>query len=362
MSETLASEYGSHAMLPAVEHAARHVATYAPGMLGALQSRAVATLVHMSLQTTARRIFAIGVALLLLGTAGLPAMAAPSAVATAADRAAVDRAVEQYEAAQARSAEIETRLGASAVALDAAVAAENESREQLRSRVIAMYRTDDLDPVSVLLGASTLQDFVTRWDVLARIARQDADNLRKLKQARAAATRSAEQLMALQSEQAKALDELAAEVSRAKKELAASEAALRAYEARMAAGARPAAPAESTPAKESPTPPAPAREDPTQELTGTGEWKTAVASHYGRNFTGTGASGEKIGPYSMIVAHKTLPFGTLVEFNYKGKRAVARVADRGPYTAGRTFDLGPGVVRVLDFSGVHEVRYRIIAR
>jgi rare lipoprotein A (peptidoglycan hydrolase) len=225
-----------------------------------------------------------------------------------------------------------------------------------------MYRTDDLNPVAVLLGASTLQDFVTRWDALARIARQDADNLRKLKQARAAATRSAEQLMALQSEQAKALDALEAEVTRAKNELASSEAALRAYEARVAAARRPAAPAESTPAKETPTPPAPTSDDLTQELTGSGEWETAVASHYGRTFTGTGASGEKIGPYSMIVAHKTLAFGTLVEFEYNGKRAVARVADRGPFTPGRTFDLGPGVVRVLDFSGVHEVRYRIIAR
>jgi rare lipoprotein A (peptidoglycan hydrolase) len=62
------------------------------------------------------------------------------------------------------------------------------------------------------------------------------------------------------------------------------------------------------------------------------------------------------------VAHETLPFGTLIEFEYNGKRAVARIADRGPHTPGRTFDLGPGVVRVLDFGGVHEVRYRIIAR
>ncbi len=64
----------------------------------------------------------------------------------------------------------------------------------------------------------------------------------------------------------------------------------------------------------------------------------------------------------MIVAHKTLPFGTLIEFEYHGKRAVARVADRGPHTPGRTFDLGPGVVRVLGFEGVDTVRYRIIGR
>ena len=302
------------------------------------------------------------VALCLVAPWGVPALAAPSAAETAADRAAVSRALEQYAAAQTRSAEIMTRLEASSIRLDAAVAAENESLEQLRSRVVAMYRTDDLDPVSVLLGASTLQDFVTRWDVLTRIARQDAANLRRLKQARAQAMRTAEQLMTLQSEQAKALDALADEVARAKKELAASEAALREYEARMAASAKVAAPAESMTAQKSPAPPAPTKDDPTQGLTGSGEWKTAVASHYGRDFTGTGASGEKIGPYSMIVAHKTLPFGTLVEIEYKGERAVARVADRGPYTPGRTFDLGPGVVRVLDFSGVHEVRYRIIGR
>ncbi|MHB1324083.1 MAG: septal ring lytic transglycosylase RlpA family protein, partial [Coriobacteriia bacterium] len=99
-----------------------------------------------------------------------------------------------------------------------------------------------------------------------------------------------------------------------------------------------------------------------QQQSGTGAWQTAVASHYSRNFSGRGASGERIGPYSMMVAHKTLPFGTLVEFEYKGKRAVASVEDRGPFTPGRDFDLGPGVVRVLDFSGVHEVRYRIVTR
>ncbi len=349
-------------MLLHVKHAARQPVNRACASSPALHSRQVVTLVHMSLRTTARRIFATVVALCLVGSWGVPAIAAPSAAETAADRAAVNRAIEQYEAAQTLSAAIDARMEASSVALDTAVAAENESREQLRSRVIAMYRTDDLDPVSVLLGASTLQDFVTRWDVLARIARQDAENLRNLKQARAAATRSAEQLMALQAEQAKTLDELAGEVARARSELAASEAALREYEARVAAAAKSRTPAESTTAKPRSTPPPPAREDPTQELTGSGEWKTAVASHYGRNFTGTGANGEKIGPYSMIVAHKTLPFGTLVEIEYKGRRAVARVADRGPYTPGRTFDLGPGVVRVLDFSGVDEIRYRIIAR
>ena len=100
--------------------------------------------------------------------------------------------------------------------------------------------------------------------------------------------------------------------------------------------------------------------DSSQRLSGSGAWTTSVASHYGLNFHGRGASGETIGPYSMMVAHETLPFGTLIEFEYNGKRAVAHVADRGPYSSGRTFDLGPGVIRVLGFRGVHPIRWRII--
>jgi len=211
-----------------------------------------------------------------------------------------------------------------------------------------MYRSGDINFVSVLLGASTVQDFASRWDLLTRIAGQDAETLRSLKAARIEAERSAKQLLELQAEEARALDATAKEVAAAKKELAASQAALQAYQAKTATVAKPVA--------------APAKSDATQKLAGTGAWKTGVASHYGRNFTGRGANGEKIGPYSMMVAHKTLPFGTLIEFEYNGKRAVAKVADRGPHSAGRDFDLGPGVVRVLDFSGVHEVRYRIIGR
>ena len=64
----------------------------------------------------------------------------------------------------------------------------------------------------------------------------------------------------------------------------------------------------------------------------------------------------------MMVAHKTLPFHTLIEFEYNGKRAVTSVEDRGPSEKSRMFDLGPGVVRVFGFSGVHPVRYRIITQ
>lgn len=297
-------------------------------------------------------------ALCLSAVLALPAIAAPLSAETAADRAALARAVKQFEAAQAKSLEIEARITKASRELDSVIADEAAARARLNSRMVMMYRLDDGSYISLLLGASSIQDFVGRLDMLTRMARQDAKDSRELRAARVRAGRSSEELIALQANAARLRDKTAVEVTRAREELAASQAALNEYEARMAAipkvtlSARPdAAPAASAPAAA-----------PALSPRAAGAWQTGVASHYGRNFTGQGANGEAIGPYSMIVAHKTLPFGTTIEFEYDGKRAVAKVADRGPYTAGRDFDLGPGVVRVLDFSGVHEVRYRIIAR
>lgn len=296
---------------------------------------------------------AVAVAICASGPIPSRAVAAPSATQTAADRARVELAVRRWEKAQARSEKLEAQARQVSAELDRIVAAQSATQERLNARADKMYRSGGTDLISVLLGAATFQEFATRWDLLVRIGQEDARDLARLKVLRARAERSANSMLELQTEQAKAADELAQQAAEARKDLASSQAALTAYLARTSSTRA------TTPVvKRNPAP----KKDSTQRLHGTGAWKTAVASHYGRNFTGRGASGERIGPYSMIVAHKTLPFGTLIEFEYGGKRAVARVADRGPHVAGREFDLGPGVVRVLDFNGVHKVRYRIIQR
>jgi len=279
-----------------------------------------------------------------------PAAAQPSAAQAAADRARLDSALEKLESARQTAAGLEAQVDETSAELDRIVSEQDEVRARLRTRANAMYRSGTTSFLSVLLGARTFDEFVARWDLLMRLNRQDAEDARLLEEARVATAQKAESLMGLQAEQAKAVDALESELARARRDLAASQAALAEYNARVAADAERARQA------------AKSRSDAMQQRRGSGEWKTAVASHYGLSFTGRGASGEVIGPYSMIVAHKTLPFGTLIEFEYGGKRAVARVADRGPHSAGREFDLGPGVARVLDFRGVDEVRYRIIGR
>jgi len=94
-----------------------------------------------------------------------------------------------------------------------------------------------------------------------------------------------------------------------------------------------------------------------------GGWQSAKASWYGPGFYGrTTASGAVLTQGMMNVAHKSLPFGTRIQFEYKGRTAVAVVNDRGPYIHGRVFDLGPGTAQALGFGGVGTVKYRILGR
>jgi rare lipoprotein A len=51
------------------------------------------------------------------------------------------------------------------------------------------------------------------------------------------------------------------------------------------------------------------------------------------------------------VANKTLPCGTRVQFKYGGRTVMATVDDRGPYVAGRTWDLGQSTRAALGFDG-----------
>jgi rare lipoprotein A len=67
-----------------------------------------------------------------------------------------------------------------------------------------------------------------------------------------------------------------------------------------------------------------------------------IASWYGEEFAGrTTANGEIFDPLLLTAAHRTLPFGTVVDVtNAKTKQTVrVRVNDRGPYIGNRMIDL-----------------------
>jgi rare lipoprotein A len=62
-----------------------------------------------------------------------------------------------------------------------------------------------------------------------------------------------------------------------------------------------------------------------------------LASWYGPG--GRTACGEELTARTLGVANKTLPCGTLVTFRYHGRTLRVPVIDRGPFVAGRDYDL-----------------------
>jgi hypothetical protein len=82
-------------------------------------------------------------------------------------------------------------------------------------------------------------------------------------------------------------------------------------------------------------------------------YRLAGASWYGGG--GSLACGGQLTSSTMGVANKTLPCGTLVTLRYNGRIVSVPVVDRGPYVAGRDFDLTEATKRALGFEGVGEV-------
>jgi len=85
-------------------------------------------------------------------------------------------------------------------------------------------------------------------------------------------------------------------------------------------------------------------------------YRRAHASYYGPGLYGNKlACGGTLTPSTIGVANKSLPCGTPVRFHYRGRSVRARVIDRGPYAAGRVYDLTEATKRKLGFGSTGNV-------
>ena len=85
-------------------------------------------------------------------------------------------------------------------------------------------------------------------------------------------------------------------------------------------------------------------------------FRPAMASWYGPGFYGGHlACGGTLGVGTLGVAHKTLPCGTRVTLRYHGHTVRCRVIDRGPFVAGREFDLTGATKNALHFGSTGTV-------
>jgi len=85
-------------------------------------------------------------------------------------------------------------------------------------------------------------------------------------------------------------------------------------------------------------------------------YRSAAASWYGPGLYGNKlACGGTLTPGTLGVANKTLPCGTKVTLRYHGHTATVPVVDRGPYAAGRDYDLTAATKNRLHFGSTGTV-------
>ena len=146
--------------------------------------------------------------------------------------------------------------------------------------------------------------------------------------------------------------------------LAASSAALILALSPLAQAQTAAAPASAPAAAAAPAPAAtPSAAAPAKATSG--DASEGKVAHYGRKFNGRKtASGERFNAGAMTMAHKTLPFGTLVKVtNLANKRSVVvRVNDRGPSTPDRVGDLTTAAGKKIRMmrSGVVDAKMEVV--
>jgi len=80
---------------------------------------------------------------------------------------------------------------------------------------------------------------------------------------------------------------------------------------------------------------------------------------------GNTSLGEKVMPWDMIAAHKTLPLPCVVKVtNLENDKSVKlRVNDRGPFIAGRIIDVSPRAAKKLGFKkqGLSTARVEVLS-
>lgn len=92
---------------------------------------------------------------------------------------------------------------------------------------------------------------------------------------------------------------------------------------------------------------------------------TGVASWYGEEFAGrTTANGEIFDPMQLTAAHRTLPFGTVLDVTNGATSQTVRVRinDRGPYIGNRVLDLSYAAAQMIGLvqPGSGEVQMKIV--
>lgn len=92
-------------------------------------------------------------------------------------------------------------------------------------------------------------------------------------------------------------------------------------------------------------------------------YRPAIATYFGSGFYGKQtACGQNLTPFTLGVANRTLPCGTLVEVSYGGHRLTVPVIDRGPYANGASWDLTEATAQALQIAETVRLGALVVGR
>lgn len=101
-----------------------------------------------------------------------------------------------------------------------------------------------------------------------------------------------------------------------------------------------------------------------QQTTPTTAGVVGVASWYGMPFNGRPtASGEIFDMHQLTAAHRTYPFGTIVQVidEANGKNVEVRINDRGPFVEGRIIDLSYAAAQSISMPSTATVQLEVVS-
>jgi cell wall-associated NlpC family hydrolase len=165
----------------------------------------------------------------------------------------LEHAVDAYNLANEKLAGIETDLRTNKTELKLAKANLTHAQRQLNAHLIAMYTSGTQDTgLEVLLGATSMDDLLSRLDTMSRVSNQSADVLRQVKVFRAKVKEEHARLQTAHVQQARLVAERSAEkasiqgqlasrqqlLSSIKSQITQIQAAEQARQAQLAAQAR----------------------------------------------------------------------------------------------------------------------------
>jgi cell wall-associated NlpC family hydrolase len=142
--------------------------------------------------------------------------------------------VESYNYASYELSRIESDIAENEAQLEDAIAKLGETQQRLDERVEKIYKNGSVEVLDVLMETSDLSDFLTAYDMLAKVGEQDRNDVEQVKMLKAQVEETKAQLAEDHASQEELVSQISSEKSAIESSIAERNAALSGIEADIA--------------------------------------------------------------------------------------------------------------------------------